>query len=263
MTVTDAHAHVSQYWREPVESLLVQMDHAGVDRAVLVCAVYARSWDYVRECAAAYPEVFRFVAAVHPGDADVAEGVAAAVRDGAAGVRMRVPREGRLTDGHVSALRAARDHSVSMSLLGWSEDFVAPDFAALLASAPGARVVVEHLGTLRHAGEEPPVVMRRLIDVLAAHDGVYLKFHGLGEFCPPKEDPFVPFPFEEPIPPFLDWAYQAFGANRLLWGSDYPNVCAREGYARCLSLSRDRFGDRPAGDLARLFDATADEVYAK
>jgi predicted TIM-barrel fold metal-dependent hydrolase len=30
----------------------------------------------------------------------------------------------------------------------------------------------------------------------------------------------VPFPFVEPVPPFLDWAYDAFGPQRLMWGSD-------------------------------------------
>ena len=42
------------------------------------------------------------------------------------------------------------------------------------------------------------------------------------------------YPFVEPIPPLLDEVYAAFGAARMLWGSDYPNTSHREGYANGL-----------------------------
>ena len=32
----------------------------------------------------------------------------------------------------------------------------------------------------------------------------------------------------------LDMAYQAFGPQRMMWGSDYPPVGAREGYRNSL-----------------------------
>jgi L-fuconolactonase len=261
MTVTDAHCHVSRFWREPVESLIFQMGRAQVDRAVLICAVYSHEWDYVRECSRQHPEMFSFVAAVHPDEADPDECVRAAVRDGAVGVRMRAPRNGQPTDGHLVALRTAQECGVSMNVLGWSEDFIGPVFAELVSAVPDACVVVEHLGTLRHAGEETADAMRRVFE-LAQHAGIYLKFHGLGEFCVPKADPFVPFPFDEPIPPYLEWAYEAFGPDRLMWGSDYPNVCSREGYERCLTLARDRFAHLPDGEVDLMFDGNARRVFA-
>jgi L-fuconolactonase len=148
-----------------------------------------------------------------------------------------------------------------MSVLGWSEDFIDPAFAELVLAVPDARIVVEHLGTLRHAGEEPPEAMLQIFE-LAQHAGIYMKFHGLGEFCVPKADPFVAFPFAEPIPPYLEWAYDAFGPHRLMWGSDYPNVCAREGYERCLTLARDRFAHLPESETDLMFNANAQRVFA-
>lgn len=64
---------------------------------------------------------------------------------------------------------------------------------------------------------------------LARFPNVYIKVHGLGEFCKRRLPVTEPFPFETPIPPLLNMAYEAFGASRMMWGSDYPPVSAREG----------------------------------
>lgn len=137
-------------------------------------------------------------------------------------------------------LKAAAEHNTTVTLLGPSADFNARTFVTLLENMPDARVVIEHMGSNKHAGQEDEAERRKVFD-LARYPGVHMKFHGLGEFAARKESPFVSFPFEEPIPPYLEWAYEAFGPNRLLWGSDFPNVYSREGYANSLKLSQRAF----------------------
>ncbi len=68
---------------------------------------------------------------------------------------------------------------------------------------------------------------------LTRFPNTYIKFGGLGEFCirPKKLEP--EFGFEE-IPPLMDMAYEAFGPERMMYGSDYPPVGHREGYRNSL-----------------------------
>jgi len=49
-----------------------------------------------------------------------------------------------------------------------------------------------------------------------------IKLPGFGEFCE------LPCPFEA-VPPLAEMALEAFGPQRVMWGSDYPPVSSREG----------------------------------
>lgn len=74
-----------------------------------------------------------------------------------------------------------------------------------------------------------------------------MKVPGLGEFCPPP-------PYRQPVP-LARMAVDAFGPQRLMWGSDFPPVSSRQGYANALHGSMDHLSDlRPealAWDLRR------------
>jgi L-fuconolactonase len=70
-----------------------------------------------------------------------------------------------------------------------------------------------------------------------------------------------PFPFETPIPPLLELAYVAFGPDRMMWGSDFPPVSGREGYANALRFTLDQLAARSEADRARIFGGTALAVF--
>lgn len=84
---------------------------------------------------------------------------------------------------------------------------------------------------------------------LAECPNVYIKMTGLNELARrPSALPetyserFYDDPvssknqFGQPgVPPFLRMAINAFGANRIMWGSDFPPVAGREGYRNALS----------------------------
>jgi len=59
----------------------------------------------------------------------------------------------------------------------------------------------------------------------------------------------------------LDEALAAFGPQRLMWGSDFPIVCSREGYAGALRFCMDAFGHRSEGDRELIFGGVADRVF--
>ena len=69
---------------------------------------------------------------------------------------------------------------------------------------------------------------------------LFMKVPGLGEICPrPARFPRPSDPLEN-IPPVIEMAMDAFGASRLMWGSDYPHVAEREGYGNCIRLLREQ-----------------------
>jgi L-fuconolactonase len=110
-------------------------------------------------------------------------------------------------------------------------------------------------------GEENPYTLRRQVFDLARYPNVAIKFHGLGEICP-RLQPFPqPFPFDATYLELFDLAYQAFGADRMMWGSDFPPVSGREGYANALRWSHEHFSSLPHPTQAALFGATAERIF--
>ena len=107
---------------------------------------------------------------------------------------------------------------------GWSFDACVrahqlPDVTALAAALPQLRVVLDHLG--KPAVGTASVLLRpsptwvRDIRALAAHPGVSCKLSGLPAEAGGAWD-------AGQVTPFLDAVADAFGPDRLLWGSDWP-----------------------------------------
>ena len=84
---------------------------------------------------------------------------------------------------------------------------------------------------------------------------------GLGEFCRRAMPVTEPFPFERPLPPLLELAYDSFGPGRLMWGSDYPPVSAREGYRNALQLVMEQFAGKGEEERRLIFGETALSVF--
>lgn len=261
MSVVDAHCHVSPYWYEPVEALLDQMDRSDVRHAVLTCTNFQTSLAYEQRCAAEHPDRFSFIGNLKSATGTPQNVVADIVAQGATGLRVKL--RGEHPDADLTAVfAAAADHDLTVSLLGTSAQYNAAGFHALFTQIPGLRVVIEHLGTSSDAEDETDDDRRRVFD-LAEYDGVNMKFHGLGDFAPRKSDPFDPFPFEEPVPPYLTWAYEAFGSSRLMWGSNFPEVSRHEGYANALRLARQHLTAATPDELDAMFGANALRLLTK
>ncbi len=225
----------------PAEDFAAQMQRAGVERAVLVQAVGAYSWDnaYAADSAAADPARFAGVCAVDLGGADPV----AALEHwcGARGMRgVRIfcispDGSARLDSPAAAALveRAAeRGWQVVVTIL--------PDqleaLRALLERFPGVRVWLDHCGF--------PTVEPGLFDgsaplfALARFDALSLKLsthllHSLGD--------------REAQQRFARALAKHFGARRLIWGSDFPQTRGID-YPEMLALAREVFSVLPAAD---------------
>jgi L-fuconolactonase len=261
MKVVDTHSHVSPYWYEPVESLLYQMDRNGVEQALLV--QYMGQYDnaYQAECVRRYPDRLASVALVDARSPAAVDELERLAEQGARGVRFR-PGTRSPGDDPLALWRKASELGLAVSCGGTGAAFASPDFAGLVAALPDLPIVLEHLGSVNHPdGESAPYEMRAKVFALARFPNVYIKIHGLGEFCTRTNPVQQPFPFETPIPPLLELAYAAFDPKRMMWGSDYPPVSGREGYGNALRWTMEQFSSKSERDKALIFGGVAQRVF--
>ena len=103
----------------------------------------------------------------------------------------------------------------------------------LCATCPDTTVVVDHLARIGMDGQIRGDDVRNLC-ALARHPGVYVKvsaFYALGLRRPPYTD----------MEPLIRRVYDAFGPDRLMWGSDAPfQLDPPHDCAASLELVRDR-----------------------
>ena len=261
MIITDSHCHVSASWYEPVESLLFQMDRNEVSHAILIQMQGQFDNAYQAECIRRFPGRFASVVVLDPTRPDACETLTQLADQGASGIRLR-PGDRSPGDDPLALWHTAARLKLSVSCGGSSAAFTSDEFARLIESLPTVPIVIEHLGSVSRPDTDAALTERRnkVLD-LARYPNVCIKVTGLGEFCHRASPAVAPFPFEEPIPPLLDLAYKAFGAERNMWGSDYPPVSAREGYANALRFCMERFPATSDTERVAAFGGTARRVF--
>jgi L-fuconolactonase len=261
MEIIDTHCHASPVWYEPVESLLHHMDRSGVERALLV--QYKGQFDntYQFECVRRYPDRLASVVLVDTDQPDAAQTLGQLAEQGAVGVRFTATTRSPGADP-LAIWRAAAALGLPVTCNGTAREFADPAFAEILAAVPTVPVIIEHLGSRNQPdGEAAPYPLRRQVFDLARFPNVYIKVHGLGEICDRAYPVPAPFPFARAHLAILEMAYAAFGPERMLWGSDYPPVSSREGYANALRLTWDVLADKGETALEQIFGGVAQVVY--
>lgn len=261
-TFVDAQCHVSTVWYEPVQSLLEQMARAGVAQAVLIQMLGQFDNGYQQGCLERHPGRFASVVLVDPSDAGATKSLRRLAEQGASGVRLRPTARSPGPDP-LAIWRCADEHRLAVSCVGNSAAFSSREFLELLHDLPNLTVVLEHLGGTSQPDMDASMQAQRLrVMELARFPNLYLKVPGLGELAVRKSPPpSEGCPFELDSAPVLQEAIKAFGPRRLMWGSDFPPVCSREGYGNALAWCRSALAHVPAADLEEIFAGTARRVF--
>jgi predicted TIM-barrel fold metal-dependent hydrolase len=256
-TIVDAHLHVfippsDRYPRDveelypaemeaPVEWLLEVMDGAGVDRAVLV--PLSSHDEYLRACLERFPGRFAGIGVHDPASADPVAALRRRVEEtGIQGLRVH-----HLGDPAAPAVEALETFPL---LAGLADEglklwfYAAPDqlglLPAVLDALPDLQVVLNHLGfcpqgyRIDQYGrphidvELPPPTLSAVLG-LARFANVHVMLSGQYAFS--RE----PWPYRD-LEPVVAAVYRAYGAERLLWASDFPWIVREPGYDRQLAL---------------------------
>jgi predicted TIM-barrel fold metal-dependent hydrolase len=229
--------------QEPItgEGLLAEMRAAGVDRAVLVPPFFeGYRNDYAVACAAAAPDAFRVMARVDLRTGDPGP-VRELLRDPVvAGVRLVfLPADaGRVDDPAAEWFWSfAEQQDVPVMLLASGQ---LDALGALARSRPGLRLAVDHLGlTGQHTDAAVAPEIAGLV-ALAGMPNVSVKLTAVP--CYSTED--HPYPA---LHPFLRQLYDAFGPDRLFWGSDLSRL--RGSYPDLVRLFREDLDFLTADDV--------------
>jgi predicted TIM-barrel fold metal-dependent hydrolase len=261
MVVVDTHCHASLDWYEPIETLLYEMDRNGVDQAVLVQINGQFDNEYQFECVRRYPGRFANVVLVDSDRPDAVQVLERLAERGASGVRLR-PTTRSPGDDPLAIWRAADRLGLAVSCGGNGAGFASDEFASTIEALPGLRFVIEHLGSIsRTDPDEAQRTLHRKVFGLARFPNTFIKVTGLGEFSQRAMPVPGGFPFVQPIPPLLEEAYVAFGPSRMMWGSDFPPVAAREGYRSALNLTRDQLAAKSEAERELIFGQTALSIF--
>jgi L-fuconolactonase len=235
------------------------MDRNGVEQAVLIQMNGQADNTYQSECVRRYPGRFASVVIVDPAQLDAPQTLERLAAQGAGGVRFQATTRSP-GDDPLAIWRAAQRLGLSVSCGGSGPDFAADAFAAIFEAIGEIPIVIEHLGSLNRPVEEQAEQARKVF-ALARYPNAYIKIHGLGEFCRRAMPVTEPFPFQRPIPPLLEQAYTAYGARRMMWGSDYPPVSQREGYRNALRLTMEQLADKSQAERDLIFGDVARSVF--
>ncbi|MEW5977411.1 MAG: amidohydrolase family protein [Acidobacteriota bacterium] len=205
-----------------VEMLLAEMDRFAIDFAVLVQVIY-HGWDnrYVAHCLQRYSHRFRAHGLIDPTDPQVADKLEYWMREhGLSGMRFSpIYYEGRdqwlTSEPHHRLWKKAEKLEAIFNFLIAAPQLV--QLEQMVEAYPAVRVVIDHLARVDLAGPSPAAEVSRLTG-LARYSNVWVKVSELSLLSPSKKYPYAD------TWPWLQRVYDAFGADRLLWGTGFPGA---------------------------------------
>ncbi len=269
----DAHVHVwtDDFTRYPLSQFFAPRDmsqptaspddffnHArpsGIDRAVLIqMSYYGFDNSYMLDTLRRYGDVFAGVAMVNWEQDDPESEMRELARQGIRGFRIDAERDPEArclgSEGLDKMFRFGGEEQLTICLL------IAPEALPVVARQcgrfPHTPVLIDHLGQVGMHGEIPRDQTEALC-ALSKYREVRIKvsgFYALASKRPPHRE----------LVPLIHRVYEAFGPQRLMWGSDYPFQLV-ESYEDSVSVVRDHLDFLSAHDRAWLLGKSAESVF--
>jgi L-fuconolactonase len=236
------------------------MEEAGVRKAVFVQPWFYH-WDnsYLTRSIHRAPERFRGVCVIDPRGPQAPVELRKWRAQGITGIRLRAfrPGEGPVdgpwfgTDETLPLWEAFAETGTIVTAL-WPGRGVTR-LHGLLARFPNVRVIIDHLNKpVPSEGVEQPRFQALL--ELASLPTVHVKLSGFHHWCLDR------YPYPSAMP-FVQAAVAAFGADRCMWGSDFPHVLAGCGYVRNRNLLARAATFLSPGQLDAIMGGTAARVW--
>ncbi len=249
MAVVDAYTHCGLRKYEPIERVQACMESAGVRRAVLVQHLGEFDNSYLAGIATRHPDRFAAIGMIDSTDDSAEEELYKLARSSC--VRgIRFPADSIVQQPRLWDVAADLGLIVMIYAAGGLCD-TADDVGRWLDHWPRARAVITHLGNPR-LDDAPDFESQRCVMHLARHPGVYYQVSGMKMFCP--------YPHEV-LYPLIARAVEAFGTDRLLWGSNYPVVGDSGAYQSDLDLLQSGTLPIPAEAIRAVAGGNAIRLY--
>lgn len=242
MQIIDSHVHIcmqnSEYpWAvdsQDIPSINANPDDLihllkknGVARAVLVQYIKYR-WDnsYVADVVKTYPNLFWGVCRVDPENPDSPERLSYWTEEhGFQGVRLspKADMSGDWFTGPLMVPLFKRAATLKIPVVILTTPTRLDDLAQIIERVPDVNVVIDHFADCIN---QPDELLNKLL-VLAKYPNIYLK---LGHISQRSSEGF---PWRD-THASLGKIFQTFGAERIMWGSDWPFCLDRMTYAQSM-----------------------------
>lgn len=150
--------------------------------------------------------------------------------------------------------RAAIEAGLTFDALGFPRHLA--NFLTLLKRYPQMRVVIDHCmkPQIRHHSPETFAFWAEGMARLAGESGAYVKFSALVTEA-------VPGWTADDLRPYVDHVIAVFGAERVMWGSDWPVCLLAASYDDWRAAAVALVADRPEAVRAQIFGGTAAAFY--
>jgi len=225
----------------------------GVSRTVLIQVIHYR-WDnrFVASVLKRYPQYFKGVCRVNPEDTDAPDHLSKLTEEGFHGVRLSpsAGSEGDWIKGPLMAplWRRCAQLKVPMTIL--TPVTRLPDLVPLIEKNPELTVVIDHMAD---SPLDEPKKLEMLLD-LARYPKVLVKISHMWSLS--KQ----PYPYPDAAEQ-VKRLYDKFGAERLVWGTDWPICLKQVSYAKAVALFRDHMGFMSPADHEQVLYKTVQRVW--
>jgi L-fuconolactonase len=217
--------------------------------------------DWLLRLAKDDPFLVGVVGRLHPADDDFARHLTRlAAEPKFRGIRISSTEVRAALDApaQLDRLKALRDANLTLDVNGGAE--VLPLAARLADRLAGLRVVVNHLANPLIDGRDPPADWLDGLKLAAAGKTVWCKLSALADSTRRREQQApADAAFYRPV---LDAAWAAFGADRLVFGTNWPVSDHYAPLARVVSLAADFVRGKGDAAVRRVMAANAREAYA-
>lgn len=172
-------------------------------------------------------------------------------------VNERPLRDGLVNIAFLADLKRLADADLELDVNGGLT--LLPEAARLAKELPGLRIVINHLANTRIDGKNVAATWRSDLEAAAKFPKVFLKVSALVEGTG-KNDGSAPRDVEF-YRPWLDIAWNAFGPDRLIYGSNWPVSGRFASLATVQGIAHDYFSAKGREALEKFFARNAQAAY--
>jgi len=235
------------------EKLLALMRANGVARTVLIQVIHYK-WDnrYLLSVLKRYPGTFQGVCRVNPEDPAAPDHLSALTEQGFRGVRISPAADATGDWIHGPLMpplwRRCNQLKVPMTILAPATRL--PDLVPLIEANPGLDVVIDHMAD---CPLDRPDLLQHLLD-LARHPRLFVKISDMWTLSR------QPYPYPDAQDQVKKLLAQ-FGAQRLMWDTNWPVSLAQLPYARIVELYRDHLSFLTRKEHEQILSGTVQRVW--
>lgn len=150
------------------------------------------------------------------------------------------------------ALAAMTEHGLSFDALVFTRHLVSIDWLA--KKYPSLSIIINHGGKPPLANPNEMPRWQSQIAAIAQNANVTCKFSGLVTEMANEQ-------IKDILAPCADHLLAVFGADRLMWGSDWPVVLLKTGYSDWLDWTSHWLDGKPESTRTKIMGETARRIY--